>query len=130
MGGCVAADVHGKNHHVAGCFGAHVSELTLAVAESLRAAATWLSGHQGRLPYRVKPKSTDGKVAVGLADTLRQYNTGTLLGGPPRGTLPRTIPSLSGVSREVLMLGILLCCALLLGGSLAHRRKHAPSAPR
>ena len=33
MGGCVAADVHGKNHHVAGCFGAHVSELTLAVAD-------------------------------------------------------------------------------------------------
>jgi FAD/FMN-containing dehydrogenase len=33
MGGCVAADVHGKNHHVAGCFGAHVTELTLAVAD-------------------------------------------------------------------------------------------------
>ena len=29
MGGAVAADVHGKNHHGAGCFGAHVRELSL-----------------------------------------------------------------------------------------------------
>jgi decaprenylphospho-beta-D-ribofuranose 2-oxidase len=33
MGGCVAADVHGKSHHVTGCFGAHVSEVVLAVAD-------------------------------------------------------------------------------------------------
>jgi decaprenylphospho-beta-D-ribofuranose 2-oxidase len=33
LGGAVAADVHGKNHHVAGCFGAHVTALTLAVAD-------------------------------------------------------------------------------------------------
>jgi decaprenylphospho-beta-D-ribofuranose 2-oxidase len=33
LGGAVAADVHGKNHHVAGCFGAHVTELTLRVAD-------------------------------------------------------------------------------------------------
>jgi decaprenylphospho-beta-D-ribofuranose 2-oxidase len=32
MGGAVAADVHGKNHHVAGCFGEHVSELRMRVA--------------------------------------------------------------------------------------------------
>jgi decaprenylphospho-beta-D-ribofuranose 2-oxidase len=33
LGGMVAADVHGKNHHVEGCFGAHVTELLLRVAD-------------------------------------------------------------------------------------------------
>lgn len=33
VGGMVAADVHGKNHHVAGCFGAHVTELLMRVAD-------------------------------------------------------------------------------------------------
>jgi len=29
VGGCIAQDVHGKNHHHAGSFGAHVTEITL-----------------------------------------------------------------------------------------------------
>ena len=33
LGGMVAADVHGKNHHVDGCFGAHVERLRLRVAD-------------------------------------------------------------------------------------------------
>jgi decaprenylphospho-beta-D-ribofuranose 2-oxidase len=33
LGGMVAADVHGKNHHVAGTFGAHVEEMLLRVAD-------------------------------------------------------------------------------------------------
>ena len=33
LGGMVAADVHGKNHHVDGCFGAHVDALRLRVAD-------------------------------------------------------------------------------------------------
>src|SRR4051794_28762940 len=33
LGGMVAADVHGKNHHVAGCFGSHVRRVKLRVAD-------------------------------------------------------------------------------------------------
>lgn len=33
LGGMVAADIHGKNHHVAGCFGAHVRSLSIQVAD-------------------------------------------------------------------------------------------------
>ena len=33
VGGAIAADVHGKNHHGAGGFGAHVLDLTLALPD-------------------------------------------------------------------------------------------------
>jgi len=33
LGGMVASDVHGKNHHVAGCFGKHVRALRMRVAD-------------------------------------------------------------------------------------------------
>jgi decaprenylphospho-beta-D-ribofuranose 2-oxidase len=33
LGGMVASDVHGKNHHIAGCFGQHVRKLVLRLAD-------------------------------------------------------------------------------------------------
>lgn len=33
LGGMVAADVHGKNHHLDGCFGAHVRRLKMRLAD-------------------------------------------------------------------------------------------------
>lgn len=36
LGGCIAADVHGKNHHHDGTLGAHVAELELVLADGSR----------------------------------------------------------------------------------------------
>jgi FAD/FMN-containing dehydrogenase len=36
LAGCVAADIHGKNHHRDGAFGAHVNEIEMVLADSSR----------------------------------------------------------------------------------------------
>jgi decaprenylphospho-beta-D-ribofuranose 2-oxidase len=33
LGGAIASDVHGKDHHAAGCFGSHVREIVLALPD-------------------------------------------------------------------------------------------------
>jgi len=40
LGGCVAADVHGKNHHREGSFGAHVAALEVLTADGARLRCT------------------------------------------------------------------------------------------
>jgi len=40
LGGCVAADVHGKNHHHEGSFGAHVLSMELILADGSRVACS------------------------------------------------------------------------------------------
>ena len=46
LGGCVAADVHGKNHHRVGAFGAFVDELEMVLADGdvVRCSRTERSG--------------------------------------------------------------------------------------
>ncbi|MEM7582948.1 MAG: FAD-binding oxidoreductase [Acidobacteriota bacterium] len=45
LGGMVAADVHGKNHHCAGTFGAHVQRLKMLLADG---EVVWCSREQRR----------------------------------------------------------------------------------
>jgi decaprenylphospho-beta-D-ribofuranose 2-oxidase len=69
LGGMVAADVHGKNHHVEGCFGAHVNEIllrvgdgrTVACSPSVEADLFWatvggmgLTGHILEVAFRMR----------------------------------------------------------------------------
>ena len=36
LGGAVANDIHGKNHHVAGTFGSHVTQFELVRSDGMR----------------------------------------------------------------------------------------------
>ncbi len=47
LGGMVASDVHGKNHHRDGCFGQHVTRLKLALADG---QVVWCSRSPDALP--------------------------------------------------------------------------------
>ena len=47
LGGMVASDVHGKNHHRDGCFGGHVTRLRMALADG---RVVWCSRAENELP--------------------------------------------------------------------------------
>ncbi len=90
LGGCVAFDVHGKNHHRDGAFGAHVAELEIVLADGSRrrcspqqgAELFWatvggmgLTGIITEVAFRLLPIATaylvvDHRRAVDLDDLL------------------------------------------------------------
>jgi decaprenylphospho-beta-D-ribofuranose 2-oxidase len=96
VGGAIASDIHGKNHHADGSFGAHIVALDLLLADgSVRTltptsdpAAFWatvggmgLTGIVLRATFRVLPIETS-RVAV---DTLRLDDLDALLAAMEEG---------------------------------------------
>jgi hypothetical protein len=53
------------------------------IAPTIMAADQWLTPFSGKLPYGVKPSSANGRIAIGLAEALEEYNRGELPDGPP-----------------------------------------------
>src|ERR1700687_3668402 len=98
LGGCVAADVHGKNHHRDGTFGAHVADLEIVLADSSRrrcspqqdAELFWatvggmgLTGIISEISFRLRPIETaymlvEHRQASNLDDLLRILEDETL----------------------------------------------------
>lgn len=98
LGGCVAADVHGKNHHRDGGFGAHVADLEIVLADGSRrrcspqhdAELFWatvggmgLTGIISEISFRLRPIKTAYMVvehhrASDLDDLLRMLEDKTL----------------------------------------------------
>jgi decaprenylphospho-beta-D-ribofuranose 2-oxidase len=88
LGGCVAADVHGKNHHHEGSFGNHVLSIELILADGKRVTCSpsenselfWatvggmgLTGIIGEVTFKLIPISNDYvQVRHHVADNLEQ----------------------------------------------------------
>jgi decaprenylphospho-beta-D-ribofuranose 2-oxidase len=92
LGGMVAADVHGKNHHIDGCFGDHVEALRLRVAEGrivdcsrTREAALFRASIGGMgLTGALRAAASEWPFTVGWGDCLargRSMGRGVLMCG-------------------------------------------------
>lgn len=112
LGGMVAADVHGKNHHVEGSFGAHVRALLLRVADGRILECSpreepdlfWatiggmgLTGHILEVEFRMKPIPTPWI----FEERERFPNVDELIGGLRRsaGSWPFTVGWMDGMAR-------------------------------
>jgi len=93
LGGCVAADVHGKNHHREGSFGSHVAGLELMLADGDRVRCSpevntelfratvggmGLTGLITEVAFRLRPIKTSymlvrQRAARGLEESLALY---------------------------------------------------------
>ena len=65
LGGMVAADVHGKNHHVDGCFGQHVTRLRMRVPDG---RVVWSSRDEH--PDLMNRYLTDGSRSIPIVIAL------------------------------------------------------------
>lgn len=88
VGGAIAADVHGKNHHVDGSFGDHVEEITIITGDAEIRRLTsddplfWATvGGMGLTGVIVRARVRMKRVATSslLVDTLRCADLGSVL---------------------------------------------------
>jgi FAD/FMN-containing dehydrogenase len=136
LGGMVAADVHGKNHHVEGTFGAHVRSLLLRVGDGrilecspeVEPDLFWatlggmgLTGHILEVEFRMKPIPT----AWIFEERERFSDVDELIGGLKRAAKawPFTVGWIDGMAR-----GRSLGRGVLSRGRWAER-KEAPAHP-
>ena len=136
LGGMVASDVHGKNHHIDGCFGRHVRALCLRVAdgriiecsaeqegELFRATigGMGLTGHILEVEFQMRPIPSPWI----WAETERMAHLDAMIAGLKQaaGTWPLTVGWVDCLAR-----GDSLGRGILMKGHWA-QRDEAPSKP-
>ncbi len=138
LGGAVAADVHGKNHHAAGTFGQHVKELVLLTADGqLRRISP---EQQGELFWATVGGMGLTGVIVEVTVQLVPAETGYISVDYVRtGGLEETLEWFSGHDRQYpytvawidgLKEGQGLGRAVLMGGRMTGSRELRPGEPR